>query len=85
LRAERKRGQTRSFTYDLNRHMRLVNALKQELAFLAGLRRSRTSISADSETKNSAPKAAAIKLPLVACSRPSGRAAHPDPLRAPQS
>jgi hypothetical protein len=43
LRAERKRGQARSFTYSLNRHMRLVSALKHEISFLKSLRAPRKS------------------------------------------
>lgn len=37
LRAERKRGQSGHWTYDINRHMKLSGALKAELAFLQSL------------------------------------------------
>lgn len=34
IRTERQRGKAASWTYDINRHIRLFNALKHELGFL---------------------------------------------------
>ncbi len=39
LRAERRRGQAGEWTYDVNRHMRLLKALKRETEFLETISR----------------------------------------------
>lgn len=40
LRAERRRGQSRNWAYDINRHMRILTALRHERAWLEKLKAS---------------------------------------------
>jgi len=67
LRGERRRGRAGHWSYDLNRHMALSRALREERARLASLRRGRPADETASWPGGGANRAERKSLPLDAC------------------
>jgi hypothetical protein len=73
IRAERRRGQSGHWTYDLNRHLALSDALKAEEARLAGLKKAGTRMSSETGPANASDEEALATPPQ---DRPEAKGAH---------
>jgi hypothetical protein len=70
IRAERRRAQQGHWTYDINRHLALAEALKAEEARLAGLRKPRNGTGAEAAEPQKRRAQAILHMPAAGQNEP---------------